>query len=41
MLTGGDDPEMDRFNDYCFIQETLEDFGGVFLFDPQEGEFTG
>lgn len=38
-LSGGDDPQMDHFNDYLFIVEILESFKGVYLFDPYEGTF--
>ena len=39
-MSGDDDPSMDHFNDFLFIQEVLESFSGVYLFDPQEGAFT-
>ena|SRR5215510_3775574 len=34
-----DDPNMDYFNDYIFVLETLESFEGVILFDPDTGLF--
>lgn len=32
------DPEMEYFNDYVILCETLEGFRGVLLFDPTLGE---
>ncbi len=32
------DPEMEYFNDYIILCETLEGFRGVILFDPTSGE---
>jgi hypothetical protein len=33
------DPDMDRFNDYVLVLETLMSFEGAAAFDPQAGEF--
>lgn len=38
-LASDEDPEMDHFNDYLFIQERLGQQDGVVLFDLQAGEF--
>jgi hypothetical protein len=34
-----DDPNLDYFNDYLFVTEEIEAFKGVYIFDPQAGEF--
>jgi hypothetical protein len=38
-MAADDDPDMDHFNDYCFIMGRLEKQPGVIVFDPQCGEF--
>lgn len=38
-ISGENDPEMDHFNDYCLILETIESLGEVYTFDPMQGEF--
>lgn len=38
-VSGDDDPNMDHFNDYCFLTAVFEEYPGVILFDPQAGEF--
>jgi hypothetical protein len=35
------DPDMDHFNDYCFLLEALEKQPGLILFDPRAGDFVG
>ncbi|WZP00593.1 hypothetical protein EP7_002241 [Isosphaeraceae bacterium EP7] len=37
-LAADDDPGMDHFNDYCFIQQRLGEQKGVILFDPRVPE---
>ena len=32
----GDDPNMELFNDYLLINESLKATGSVVIFDPQE-----
>ena len=39
-VSADDDPNMDHFNDYCFIMELLEGIPGCLVFDPHEGKFT-
>jgi hypothetical protein len=38
-LWGGDDLEMDYFNDYCFIVQAIESLARVYTFDQGSGEF--
>ena len=32
------DPDMEHFNDFVFVCETLEKFRGLILFDPRSGD---
>jgi len=38
-LVGDDDPEMQYFNDYCYIVEAIEKLGTVFTFDQGSCKF--
>ncbi len=38
-MAGAPDPETDYFNDSLYVQESMEEFSGVFVFDPMDGSF--
>ncbi|TND04098.1 MAG: hypothetical protein FD123_3869 [Bacteroidetes bacterium] len=38
-MHGDDDEDMDYFNDSLYVQEEIETFKGVFVFDSFNGEF--
>ena len=37
-VSSDEDRQMEHFNDYIFIQETIEHLGRVFLYEPQTGQ---
>lgn len=39
-MHGDPDFDMEYFNDNLYIQEVLEEFKGIFIFEPMNGEFT-
>ena len=39
LSTSGDpDPKMDHFNEYVFVLETIEQYSGLYILDPDEGQ---
>jgi hypothetical protein len=39
MRTDRPDPDMRYFNDSLYILEAVEEFDGIYIFNPQSGEF--
>ena len=39
-MSANPDPDMSFFNDSCFVQERIESFNEVFIFDTNESTFT-
>lgn len=39
VVNSAPDPEMEHFNDFVFVLESLEKFPGAVLFDPQNESF--